>query len=68
MQRVQRCCYDRAAQTIVAPTLILLDYSKLVQTVPPCGFSTYTVRTHSQVTQINLDKCLVFLKKFIVEI
>ena len=22
MQRVQRCCYDRAAQTIVAPTLV----------------------------------------------
>ena len=24
MQRVQRCCYDRAAQTIVAPTLVVL--------------------------------------------
>ena len=22
MQRVQRCCYDRAAQAIVAPTLV----------------------------------------------
>ena len=22
MQRIQRCCYDRAAQTIVAPTFV----------------------------------------------
>ena len=28
MQRVQRCCYDRAAQTIVAPTLVMNEHHK----------------------------------------
>ena len=30
MQRVQRCCYDRAAQTIVAPTLVMDDHNPAV--------------------------------------
>ena len=40
MQRVQRCCYDCAAQTIVAPTLVQKNFmnmlkqdGKLVQTL-----------------------------------